>query len=174
MLIIDRDAHAWHGEGVPTHVELGPDEDVRQAIRQVPAAVLVDAWAEPWLSQGVEPPRRSVTKLRSELEKRARQALNDAPRTRLVPLSEAAREFAVPERTLRAQIARGAREAQRNGRGELAFELPLTSPFRARLVASRPDPRILLLMAQESCQPSELHRLGYRRRHDGESWRESW
>jgi hypothetical protein len=29
-----------------------------------------------------------------------------------------------------------------------------------------------MLMVQEGCQPGELHRLGYRRRTDGECWRE--
>jgi hypothetical protein len=123
---------------------------------------------------GVEPPNRSVTELRRELERRARQALRNAPRKQLVPISQAAHQFGVPERTLRAQISRGAREVQRNGRGELAFELPVTKPVGVRLVALRPDPRVLMLMAREGCPPGSLHRLGYRRRGDGGNWRESW
>jgi hypothetical protein len=161
------------GNGVPTYVELELGEDVRIAIRQVPAALLVEVWAEPWTSRGVEPPHRSPSELRRELGKRARQALRDAPTTRLVPISEAAREWAIPERTLRARIARGALEARWNGRSELALEVPVTTPVRVPLSRSRPDPRFLLLMAQEVCQPGELHRLGYRRRADGECWREA-
>jgi hypothetical protein len=171
-LLADRDGQAWEGEG-PTYLVLEPDANVREAVRELPAAALAAAWADPWRRRGVEPPQRSVSELRRELEKRARQALKDAPCRRLAPLSEAAREWHVPERTLRAQIARGAREAQRNARGELAFELPVTTPVKLGLVASRPDPRILLLMAREGCQPGELHRLGYRRRTDGERWREA-
>jgi hypothetical protein len=65
------------------------------------------------------------------------------------------------------------REAQRNGRGDLALELPVKTPITVRLPRTMPDPRFLLLMAQEGCQPGEQHRLGYRRRTDGERWREA-
>ena len=171
MRLTDRNGESWAGEGSPGHVELDPGENVKAAIRQVPAAVLVATWAEPWFSRGVEPPRRSATELRRELEKRARDALKESPRTKLVPISEAAREWAIPERTLRARIARGALEATWNGRGERALELPVTTLVRVQLPRSQPDSRFLLLMVQERCQPGERHRLGYTRRRDGENWR---
>jgi hypothetical protein len=66
MRLIAIDGETWAGEGVPGHVELDPSENVKAAVRQVPAAALVDAWAETWLSRGVEPPPRTVTDLRGE------------------------------------------------------------------------------------------------------------
>jgi hypothetical protein len=173
MRLIAIDGETWAGEGVPGHVELDPSENVKAAVRQVPAAALVDRWAEPWLSRGVEPPPRTVTDLRGELKKRAREAVKAAPRTQLVPISEYAFEMGIPQRTVRDQIWRGVREAQRNGRGDLALELPVKTPITVRLPTTMPDPRFLLLMAQEGCQPGERHRLGYRRRTDGERWREA-
>lgn len=152
---------------------LEPGENAREAVRQLPAAVLIAAWRKPWHSHGVAPPARSVAELRRELEARVRQALKEAPRTQLVPVSGAAFELGVPERTLRARIARGALEASSNGRGELVLEVPASPAVRVPLPRSRPDPRILLLMALEGCQPGKLHRLGYRRRSDGADWREA-
>jgi hypothetical protein len=172
--LADREGEAWEGVGLPTHLVLEAGDAARPAVRAIPGTVLAEAWREPWLLRGLEPPRRTVTALRAELERRARKALREAPRTELRPVSEAAFELGVPERTLRAQITSGAREAQRNGRGKLAFELPVRRPIRVRLVAEPPDPRVAYLMAADSCQPGERHRLGYRRRRDGENWREAW
>jgi hypothetical protein len=156
------------------HVELDPGENVKEAVRQVPAAALVDAWAEPWLSHGVEPPRRSARELRRELEKRAREAVNAAPRTKLVPISDWAFEMGVPQRTVRDQIWRGTREAERLPSGDLALALPVKTPITVRLPRTMPDPRILMVMLQEGAQPGERHRLGYRRCNDGANWRTSW
>jgi len=173
--LADRAGEPWEGGGVPVWLVLDLGEKAREAVRRVPAVALVAAWCEPWLSRGVEPPRRTVTELRGELEQRVREALRDAPRTALRPISEAAFELGIPERTLRAQIMRGALRTERNGRGQLVFELPVRRSIRVKLVASAPpDPRVLLLMSQERCEPGEEHRLGYRRRRDGENWREVW
>ena len=170
MRLTDRKGWVWSGEGTPAHVEVSPSEDTREAIRQVPAEALLGAWREPWLAWGLEPPRRAETTLRRELGKQVRRALKAAPRSQLRPLSEAAVELGLPERTLRSQIARGAREAQRLPGGALAYELPVLTLVRVRLPALQPDPRILALMAAEGCRPGERHRLGYRRLRSGEGW----
>ena len=172
--LVDRDGRPWDGDGLPTHLLLKLDDDIRAAVRLLPATVLVEVWAQPWLSRGIEPPPRTITELRRELEARARQALKDAPTARLVPISVAAREWAIPERTLRARIAGGALETRWNGRGELALELPVTMPVRVPLPRSRPDPRILMGMARDGCQQGEQYCPGYTRRRDGEAWRTSW
>jgi hypothetical protein len=172
--LAERAGGRWEGEGVPASLVLEPGNAARPAVRAIPAAVLVEAWRWPWLSRGLEPPPATVTELRRELEKRAANGLRDAPRTELRPISQVAFETGVPERTLRARIMRGAVKAELNGRGQLAFEMPVRRTIRVPLVASIPDPRVLMLMVSEGCKPGGLHRVGYRRRRDGELWKERW
>lgn len=180
--LADRGGQPWEGDGAPSYLILERDEDARKAVRRLPPAALAEAWTAPWTALGIEPPLRTVTELRRELEKRARQVLKDEPRTQFVPISEAARKWAIPERTLRARIARGALEASWSGRGELALELPVTTPVRVPLPRTRPDPRVLWAMARAPvtpggrfgwCMLGSSDRQTYRRRIDGANWREA-
>jgi hypothetical protein len=176
LRLITIDGETWPGEGMPFGIELAPDDKPRNVARRVPARILLAAHNDPWLSRGLAPPARSVNDLRRELEKRARAALTSRPRTQLRPLSEAAFELGVPERTLRSQIVRGVRGAQRNARGELALELPTSSAVVLRFdhLSRRPDPRVLMQMARDRVQPGQEYHPGYVRRGDGDCWREAW
>jgi hypothetical protein len=156
-------------------------EDLRQAIAAIPADVLREANDRLWLDRGLEPPERSVRELRQRLLEKHEQAarlMNSTPsgrRERVLPIEAAARHLGLTGRVLRYRIQQGefadAKRELRGGGIGLAFKPPAG---KWSLVVERPDRRILMLMVQEGCQPGEQHRLGYRRRHDGESWRESW
>jgi hypothetical protein len=163
----------WHeGEGWPEFIELDRGEKPREAVRQVPARLLRELHASGYLAWGLEPPAETVKRLRAELEARMRKFLRGATSSRRVPLSVAAAELGIPERTLRDQVSRGARKSVsiegRAGR-ELAIELETTSPVRVRLRRFQADPRRLLLMAREGVKPG-ASRLGYTRRGDGLEW----
>jgi hypothetical protein len=173
--LLDREGARWRKRdgGLPAFVELGLDESPTLAAEGVPDAVLLALHRAGWLEYGLEPPRRAASTLRRELEKRLRASSRGAPRTRLVPVSEAAIELGVPQRTLRDQIRRGARIAASvpGRRGpELAVELDVAEPVRVRLPRFRPDPRRLARMALEGCRRGQRHRLGYQRRRDGRAW----
>jgi hypothetical protein len=139
--LLERSGVPWRGEdsGLPWFVELERDEKPRAVARAIPGRLLVDVWT----SRGA--PRETVTYLRARLEARIRYALRDAPSSRMVPLSIAAAELAIPERTLRDRVSRGVMKAATvDGRrgSELAVELELAGgPVRVKLSRPAPDPR---------------------------------
>jgi hypothetical protein len=149
-------------------------EDLRQAIAAILDDVLVEANERVWLDRGLEPPRRSVRELRKRLLEKHEQAARLLADERVLGIEEAARHLGTTGRRLHYAIQQGeyadAKRELRGGGIGLAFKPP---PRTWSLIADRPDPRILMLMEQECCQPGEQHRLGYRRLADDERWREA-
>jgi hypothetical protein len=171
-------------DGRPRWVEIAPGESLRAALAAVPDEVLVAAFEREWHSRGLEPPRRTAGGLRRRilacLRRTAALELTDERR---VPISEAARELGIPERTLRDQIGEGKRPgASVSQRGLLTLNLPRNQPRQYTLVprGMGPDPRVLLQMARDRVEPGEAYEwrmLGeernrtYRRRRDGLNWK---
>jgi hypothetical protein len=159
-------------------------DELQEAIAAIPDDVLLYANERQWLSRGLEPPERSATELRQRLLEKHEQAARRLPDERVLPVEEAARHLELTGRVLHYRIQRGHfSDAVRDlpgGRVGLAFKLP-AKPWS--LVVERPDPRVLMRMAEARVQPGEeleWQMLGeervrsYRRLQSGENWQEAW
>jgi hypothetical protein len=174
--LTDRQGAPWRpgADGYPQLIEVDRDETPRGAVAAVPADVLRAMHRGPYLACGLEPPAARMVDLRRRLEQRLREALRAAPKTRLVPVSEAAVLDGVSVRTYRDQVTRGERPSQwvrgRRGMRELAIEVEESAPVRVQLPTFHPDPRLLAMMARTGARPGDQVG-GYMRRRDGREWR---
>jgi hypothetical protein len=144
---------------------------------------LVEAHGIPWLSRGLEPPRRTVRQLRAAA---LRAFLEDAKRPageEVLTLREAAPFLGVTERQLRHDVDQGRYDEHltetQAGLRALRFEERWRTWRLPR--PPIPDPRALEAMVPRRVGPGESYpwQLAggelqvYRRRRDGERWRET-
>jgi hypothetical protein len=149
-------------------------EELRQAIADIPGETLLRANRAPWTSRGLEPPKMTAAGLRKRLIEKCEQAARLMADERVLPVEEAGRHLGLTGRVLHYRIQSGefvdaVRELP-DGRVGLAFKPPAT---RWSLVVDRPDPRVLVAMVEARVQPGGVFGT-YRRRADGEYWREKW
>lgn len=141
---------------------------------------LVAAHDEPWLSRGLEPPRRTARKLRAEALADFLAHAKQAPGEHVLTLKEAAPWLGLSERQLRHLVDEGRSPAEvtktRDGVRALRFEETWRTWRVPRF--SRPDERVFAWLGQsgrlQSIEPGEEFSPGYRRRRDGLNWKESW
>jgi hypothetical protein len=145
---------------------------------------LVEAYAEPWLNRGLEP-RRALRQLRADALASLLEHAKQPPAEHVLTLKNAAPVLETTERSLRHAVDQGDYAAEltetRDGLRALRFQEASRTWRSPR--ARRPDPRVLALMAEARVQPGEpfeWRTLGgdrvqtYRRRSDGECWKEKW
>jgi hypothetical protein len=170
-------------DGRPRWVEIAPGESLRAALAAVPDEDLVAAFEREWRSRGLTPPRRTAGGLRRRiLAYWRRKAALELTDERRVPISEAARELGIPERTLRDQIGEGKLPgASVSQRGLLTLNLPRNQPRQYTLIprGMGPDPRIVMQMREKGVEPGASYSwrtIGddaeqiYTRRADGANW----
>ncbi len=161
MRLTDRQGAPWRpGADVwPQLLEVDRGEDARRAVAEIPGDVLRAMHRSGYLEHGLEPPPARMVELRRRLEQRVRAALEAAPKTRLVPISEAAVLDGVSVRTYRDQVTRGERPTVwvrgRRGMRELAVEVGESAPVRMQLPTFHPDPRVLAVMARTGARPGD-------------------
>jgi hypothetical protein len=118
---------------------------LRKAYAEVSDEVLLAEYAEIWRraeETGLKRPRRTANGIRRRAV-REHQSRPQTTTSRLVRISERAKELGVHVNTLRAQIEKGQLEGKRLPNGELAVEAP-RKPERWSLIPRSlgPDPRL--------------------------------
>jgi hypothetical protein len=149
-------------------------------VAEVDDEALVQAHDGPWLGRGLQPPRRSVKRLRADalasfLDHASREAAEC-----VLTVREAAPWLGLSPRQLRHDVDQGRYDEQltttRDGLRALRFEETVRT---WRLPpARRPDPRVFVWVGQSGrlgrVAPGETFADGYTRRSDGLNWKETW
>lgn len=156
-------------------------EELRGAIAAIPAEILLRANRVQWTSRGLEPPKMTAAGLRTKLLAKHQRAASQ-PDDLVLTIEEAARHLKLTGRVLRYRIQQG--EFDGHTRSLPGGQVGLVFAPRARhwsLIVERVDPRVLVAMVQARVQPGEEYvwqimgeetTRTYRRRADGECWRE--
>jgi hypothetical protein len=166
---------------------IGTDEaELRRLFAaEVVVEELVDAHDAPWLSRGLEPPRRTAKGLRAKALASLLEHAKQPAVERVLTLKEAAPVLGLSERSLRHAVDQGDyHEGLTETSGGLrALRFRETARIWALPRFRGPDPRVLAAMIEKGVGPGERHEwklLGsnesqtYVRRRDCAKWRATW